>query len=111
MTTKILLLTISLFTIIGNASAQYCTSNKRYTDVQFFDSSQISIGANIQYGIAQDFQGNPDTLRLDLYYPNLTIDTSSKCPFILLFHGGGFSSGDKQSGDIRDLCIHLAMRG
>ncbi|MBK7589280.1 MAG: alpha/beta hydrolase fold domain-containing protein [Bacteroidetes bacterium] len=29
----------------------------------------------------------------------------------MLFHGGGFTSGDKQSGDIQDLCIHLAMRG
>ena len=29
----------------------------------------------------------------------------------MLFHGGGFSSGDKQSGDIKDLCIHLARRG
>jgi hypothetical protein len=48
---------------------------------------------------------------MDLYYPNLTIDQSSKRPFIMLFHGGGFSSGDKQSGDIKDLCIHLARRG
>ena len=29
----------------------------------------------------------------------------------MLFHGGGFSSGDKQSGDIKDLCIHLDRRG
>jgi acetyl esterase/lipase len=28
-----------------------------------------------------------------------------------MFHGGGFVSGNKQSGDIRDLCVHLARRG
>jgi carboxylesterase type B len=79
--------------------------------VQFFDSTDITIAANIQYGIATDFQGNPDTLLLDLYYPKLVVDTSPQRPLMLLFHGGGFSSGDKQLGDIRDLCIHMALRG
>lgn len=96
---------------ILKVNAQYCTSNARYTETQFFDLSQITIGSNITYGTAPDFLGNPYTLRMDFYYPNLAIDTSAKRPFILLFHGGGFSSGDKQSGDIKDLCIHLAMRG
>lgn len=91
--------------------AQYCTNSNRYTEVQYFDSSQITIGANVQYGTATDYQGNPYALRMDLYYPNLLVDTAPKRPFILLFHGGGFTSGDKQSGDIRDLCIHLALRG
>lgn len=95
----------------GKAKGQYCTTDIRYTEASFFDSTQISVGANIQYGIALDHLGNPDTLLMDLYYPNLAIDTSSKRPFIMLCHGGGFSSGDKQSGDIKDLCIHLAMRG
>ncbi|MBK7183290.1 MAG: alpha/beta hydrolase fold domain-containing protein [Bacteroidetes bacterium] len=108
---KILILTIVFFVLFGKASAQYCSNDSRYTEVPFFDSTEITIGSNIQYGIAQDFQGNPDTLLLDLYYPNLAVDLSPKRPFIMLAHGGGFSSGDKQSGDIRDLCIHLALRG
>ncbi len=101
----------ALLFLNGKAHAQYCTNNARYTEAAYFNQTQLTIGANIQYGIAQDFQGNPDTLLMDLYYPNLVVDTSPKRPFIMLFHGGGFSSGDKQSGDIRDLCIHLAMRG
>jgi hypothetical protein len=111
MKNKILILTAALFLLIGKVNAQYCTNNSRYTEAQFFDSTQLTVGANIQYGIAQDFQGNPYPLRMDLYYPNLTVDSSPKRPFVMLFHGGGFSSGDKQSGDIRDLCIHLALRG
>ena len=111
MKNKILFLAAVFFLLIGKADAQYCTNDARYTEVQFFDSTEITVGTNIPYGIAQDVLGNPDTLLMDLYYPNLAIDTSPKRPFIILFHGGGFSSGDKQSGDIRDLCIHLALRG
>ena len=71
---KILILTIVFFVLFGKASAQYCSNDSRYTEVPFFDSTEITIGSNIQYGIAQDFQGNPDTLLLDLYYPNLAVD-------------------------------------
>ena len=111
MTNKALILLAAFFVLIGRVSGQYCTNDSRYTETQFFDSTEITIGANIQYGIAQDFQGNPDTLLMDLYYPNLAVDTSPKRPFIMLFHGGGFSSGDKQSGDIQNLCVYLALRG
>lgn len=107
----LLTLTITLFILIGKANGQYCTNDLRYTETSFFDSSEITIATNIQYGTALDFQGNQDTLLLDLYYPNLTIDTAAKRPFIMLLHGGGFSSGGKQIGDIRDLCIHLTLRG
>jgi len=111
MKNKFVFIVIAFFSIIGSSFAQYCTSDSRYTEVQYFDSTEITIGTDIQYGIAQDHLGNPDTLRMDLYYPNLAIDLSPKRPFIMLFHGGGFTSGDKASGDIRDLCIHLALRG
>ncbi len=108
---KLPVLLVALLAFVGNAHAQYCTDDARFTEVSFFDSTQLTLAPNIQYGIAADFQGNPDTLLMDLYYPNLTIDPALKRPFILLAHGGGFSSGDKQLGDIRDLCVHLAMRG
>jgi predicted esterase len=99
------------FLMLGNAYGQYCTNDNRFSETQYFDTTEITTGVNVQYGVAMDYQGNPTNLLMDFYYPNLAIDTSPKRPFILLFHGGGFTSGDKQSGDIRDLCIHLAMRG
>ncbi len=111
MRSKFFILNVILFFLIAKVNAQHCTGNSRYTEVSYFDSTEITIGTNIRYGIAQDFAGNPDTLLMDLYYPNVAVDSSPKRPFILLFHGGGFSSGDKQSGDIRDLCVHLALRG
>ena len=100
-----------LFLFLGKANGQYCTTDSRYTEVAYFDTTQLTVGANIQYGIATNYLGNPDTLLMDLYYPNLGIDLSPKRPFVMLAHGGGFSSGNKQAGDIKDLCIHLAMRG
>lgn len=111
MNNKILTLAIAFFAIIGKINAQYCTNDTRYTEVPYFDSTEISMAANVQFGSALDYLGNVYTLRMDIYYPNLTIDPSPKRPFIMLFHGGGFSSGDKQSGDIKDLCIHMARRG
>lgn len=100
-----------LFVLSGKAFGQYCTNDNRYTEVAYFDATEIATSANIEFGIATDHLGNSYTLLMDLYYPNLGIDTSLKRPFIMLFHGGGFLSGDKQSGDIKDLCIHLARRG
>lgn len=108
---KFLIVVAVLIVFFGSAHAQYCTNDARYTEAPYFDSAQITVGSNIQYGTAADFQGNPYSLLMDLYYPSLAADMSPKRPFILLFHGGGFTSGDKQSGDIKDLCIHLAMRG
>ncbi len=111
MINKIIILTIAFLTLIGKINGQYCTNDSRYTEIPYFDSTQISIGANVQFGSALDHLGNTYTLKMDIYYPNLTIDLSPKRPFLMLFHGGGFSSGDKQSGDIKDLCIHMARRG
>lgn len=111
MKNKFLILTLVFFAVIGKSKGQYCTNDYRYTEIPYFDSTEISIGANIQFGSALDYLNNAYTLRMDIYYPNLNIDPSPKRPFVMLFHGGGFSSGDKQSGDIRDLCIHMARRG
>lgn len=111
MKNRFLILLTVFFVLNSKAFGQYCTNDKRYTEVEYFDSAEITTGANVQFGIANDHLGNPYTLLMDIYYPNLGIDTSAKRPFIMLFHGGGFSSGDKQSGDIKDLCIHLARRG
>jgi acetyl esterase/lipase len=111
MRNKIIILMTILFVINGNAFGQYCTKDNRYTELEYFDSTEITTSGNISFGSANDHLGNTYTLLMDLYYPNLGIDISAKRPFIMLFHGGGFSSGDKQSGDIKDLCIHLARRG
>jgi acetyl esterase/lipase len=105
------LLVSVFFLFVSQANGQYCTGTNRFTEVPSFTLNQITVAKNIQFGIASDHLGNPDTLGLDLYYPNLNLDPLPKRPFVMLFHGGGFSSGDKASGDIVDLCGQLALRG
>jgi acetyl esterase/lipase len=108
---KIVYFTTILFLFAGKVNGQYCTTDSRYTEAPFFDSTQITITKDIKYGNALDFKGNQTQLLLDLYYPNLTIDTSPKRPFIMLIHGGGFSSGSKEFNDFKVLCVQFAMRG
>jgi hypothetical protein len=84
MSNKILMPSIALFIFFGKANGQYCTKGSRYTEVPTFNNTQLTIGTNIQYGIATDFKGNPNTLLMDLYYPKLTLDTSAKRPFIIV---------------------------
>jgi dienelactone hydrolase len=65
----------------------------RYRDQVF---SGVTVTPDITYGSAIGIDGNPETLKLDLYQP--TGDTISKRPAIVWIHGGGFTMGDKSSG-------------
>jgi dienelactone hydrolase len=62
----------------------------RYRDQVFTD---VSVTSNLAYGSAPDAQGNPVTLRLDLYRP--AGDPLISRPALVWVHGGGFSGGDK----------------
>jgi hypothetical protein len=62
MKNRILGLMTVFFVLSSKAFGQYCTSNTRYTEIEYFGSTEVTIGANIQFGIANDHLGNPDTL-------------------------------------------------
>jgi dipeptidyl aminopeptidase/acylaminoacyl peptidase len=65
----------------------------RYRDQVF---SNVTVTGNLTYGSATGIDGNPETLKLDLYQP--TGDTIAKRPALIWIHGGGFTAGDKSSG-------------
>ena len=65
----------------------------RYRDQVF---SNVTVTNDLTYGSAIGRDGNPATLKLDLYQP--TGDTVAKRPAMLWIHGGGFTTGDKSSG-------------
>jgi len=63
---------------------------ERYRDEVF---ASVAVTSDIAYGQAPDTNGQPVTLRLDLYQPDG--DREPARPAFVWIHGGGFSSGDK----------------
>ncbi|CAN5492125.1 hypothetical protein BH11BAC1_BH11BAC1_27490 [soil metagenome] len=87
----------------------YCSTN-RFTEVAIFDSSDIRIDYNLVYAVSKNyFTGVNDTLRMNVFYPDTTIDTMSARPFILLIHGGAFIGGSLNEMEYQ--CMEFARRG
>ncbi len=65
---------------------------------------------NVEYGASIPFGASaPAALRLDLFTP--AGDTASARPVLLLIHGGGFVSGNRNDPNIVELATRLARRG
>ncbi len=78
----------------------------RYRDAVFTD---VTVNSNLVYGSAPDLQGNPVTLRLDLYRP--AGDTRTSRPALVWVHGGSFTSGSKTNTVPVDAARHFARLG
>lgn len=78
----------------------------RYLD-QVFSNDTVTTG--IQYGSAPDEDGNPQALTLDLYQP--AGDTATNRPAIVWVHGGAFTNGSSQDGDMVTLSNEFAELG
>jgi len=100
---------LSLTITLNYATAQLCTGDDRFTNVDYFLNSDIDALTNVTYGNAINWQGNNEVLKLDFYFPNNVVDTLARRPFILLVHGGGFTAGDKMN--YRNMCRAFAKRG
>jgi len=67
---------------------------------------------NIEYGTSINFNGNPETLTLDLYSPICdNLNETAKRPLLIWIHGGAFLAGSKDDPSIVDMCIQFAKRG
>lgn len=88
---------------------QYCTNDIRFTEIPVFTDSEIDSFINVIYATAPDWQGVSQDLRFDIYFPNQSIDTLIKRPFILLIHGGAFIAGNKEDWGFE--CKEFAKRG
>lgn len=78
----------------------------RYRDAIFDD---VTVTAGIVYGSAVTQQGSTIDLTIDFY--EATADTAAARPLIVFIHGGGFSGGNPQSGEIVDQANYFAQRG
>ncbi len=92
------------------AIAQYCTSNDRFTELDFFQANEISSLQNVTFATdVTDGLGNTQDLDMDIYFPSAASENLTERPFILLLHGGGFQSGNKSL--MTNYCTQLAQKG
>lgn len=83
-------------------------TSQQWVDQQYQYDSVL----NIPYGTAVDFNGNLDTLHMDVYTPTCTDTTAvSRWPLLLFVHGGAFIAGSKEDASIQQLCKDFAKRG
>ncbi len=95
--------------LLVKAKAQYCTGDNRFTEEIYFANSDITLVTDLVYGNANDYEGNSQDLLMDIRYPSGANETFSKRPFILMIHGGGYTSGSKEDKTIASRV--MARRG
>jgi alpha/beta superfamily hydrolase len=109
MSMKTILCLIFCASAIFQAQAQYCTNDERYTEIDIFSLSEIDSTSNAVYANAQNANGAIQELNIDVFFPDSAIDTATSRPFVLIVHGGGFVSGQKE--DMHLDCIQWAQKG
>lgn len=67
------------------------------------------VETDIVYGIATNYAGNADTLKLDIYKP--VADNNLKRPVLVLVHGGAWVGGTKTDGEVQSLAQLFVKRG
>ena len=68
------------------------SGTERYNSLAF---DEVSITRNIQYGSSKTQGGTTTALLIDIYEP--AGDTEGNRPVVILAHGGGFLTGDKEA--------------
>lgn len=100
---NILLISTILFSAF--LSTAQC-DGERYRNYIFENFTLLS---NVEYGSNVKYDGNPQTLLMDVYMPEG--DTSTERAVVVVAHGGFFVSGSKTGSDVVPLCQRLAKMG
>jgi acetyl esterase/lipase len=109
-TRRTAVLCLAVVALVAGGCEQFITPGGagplRYRDLIFANVTKTSA---ITYGTAVTQQGTTLTLQLDVYRP--TGDAVTARPLVVFVHGGGFSGGSRNSGEIVDEATTLARRG
>lgn len=66
--------------------SQFCTSDNRFTEVQYFSNSEVSSDLNVVYATnVLDYEGKLQDLDMDIYYPSESVETLDSRPSGLYF--------------------------
>ena len=99
----------SVLSLSAFQAQEHCIS-ERYSEIALFDSAEIVVQQNIEYGVATNYFSNQQvSLMMDVYYPAPELDPMDHRPFILNIHGGGFIGGDKN--ELTYESLEFARRG
>ncbi len=73
---------------------------------------EFEVTEDVPYGTAIDFNGNTDSLKMDIYSPICDDPThTSRRPLLICIYGGGFVAGNRRDPSIVDNCTTFAERG
>jgi hypothetical protein len=101
------ILLLILFVISQISFQLFGDCGGRYQNNIVFD--KVELTANIQYGRAQNSNGQFRNLLFDFYEPNG--DGTNIRPLLIFLHGGAFIGGDKDIPEAAYPCHDLALRG
>ena len=97
-----------LFTVLSVLLLSLSLFGQQWIDKKYSYDTLL----NLTYGSDIGFDGQLDSLKLDLYLPNCDDPSHlSKRPLILVIHGGAFIAGDKAEASIQYTCRQFAKRG
>lgn len=102
--TTLLLLTIFHFNAAFAQSPHPTCNGTRYLTQEF---SSVDTTFNVFFGANTTYQGNLDSLRMDIYQP--VGDTAAARPLMILAFGGSFVVGVRE--DMAPLCHYYAQHG
>ncbi|HRW75627.1 MAG: carboxylesterase family protein [Lewinellaceae bacterium] len=108
-TSTLFLLLLSMTTLAQAQSGPYCIQG-RFAEQPYFSDNEIVEVKDITYGQAMRWPSTTvDTLKMDIYMPDPTIDPLAERPFIMFIHGGAFFAGQRE--DMASICRDFARRG
>lgn len=104
----LLLFTFSMNCVFAQ-SDDYCIEG-RFSQIPYFEAGDIVEMYDLTYGWAPRWPSPVvDTLKMDIYMPDPSVDPLQKRPFVMVIHGGSFISGNKS--EVAGICREFARRG
>lgn len=99
------------FGLIFKVNAQDCSSLNGNFGTKIL--SQNISKATQAYKTTQDYLGNTIKLQMDIYQGLLNWNNTQllQRPVVILFHGGGFKSGSRNTGAMKIFAEYFAQRG